>query len=114
MSSRLLLIDNKEGISPRDCSATVTALPGRVCSLTDIISNFAEDGEGRRGTCCFLAVTIVQRDTTGHNVYNSSPRLCFDVLAFLFLHLVRPYKNEQLTELSPMCPPRWNVRMTWR
>lgn len=49
---RLLLIDNKEGISPRDCSATVTALAERVCSLTDIISNFAEDEEGRRGGCC--------------------------------------------------------------
>lgn len=45
---RLLLIDNKEGISPRDCSPAVTVLPGRVHSLTDIISNFAEDGERRK------------------------------------------------------------------
>lgn len=28
MSGRLVLIDNKEGISPRDCSETVTPLPG--------------------------------------------------------------------------------------
>lgn len=56
---RLLLIDNKEGISPRDCSATVTALPGRVCSLTDIISNFVEDGERtKRGTCTLRASNV--------------------------------------------------------
>lgn len=61
VSSRLLLIDNKEGISPRDCSATVTALPGRVCSLTDIISNFAEDGEGRGGERYLLLAGCYER-----------------------------------------------------
>lgn len=30
-------------------SASVTPLPGRVCPLTDIISNFAEDEEGGGG-----------------------------------------------------------------
>lgn len=81
---RLLLIDNKESISPRDCSATVTALPGRVCPLTDIISNFAGDGEGqwRPGYLSVAAraaadVTSVQRDTRARNFF---PHLCLDVL----------------------------------